>query len=480
MRRNALLAPDPRPLAPDEEFVVWLWQREVAGAGWLEPRGGPAVRLVYPGARQRRRGPDFQGALLATREGHLLQGDVEVHLRASDWDAHGHQRDRAYNGALLHVVWAADRAGLARRADGSTVPLLELSACLSQPLPQLLAAYRRELSQPAAPPCWAASEAGGWLEAAGQVRFQAKAAACQGDVAALGAEQAIYRRLAAALGYSANQRPFLRLADAVPVPELRGWVAEAGAEDAAERLLDWAGLGRRRMPGGLDADDWVLGGVRPGNLPQRRILALCHLVAAYGDGLAPALAATVLEAWEARRPGRLGAALCVACPKTGRALRQAQGERSPEPEDDWRTRGADVVARSPRLRVSLSPPHAEAALVGLGRAREMVVNALLPWAWAWGEHGGWPALQRAAGDCYLTHPRCGENRVTREAARLLTLSPRVARTACQQQGLLHLYRQRLHDPTCWRQDDLGRWRWQPWVEAVALEAAVAVPLSVAG
>ncbi|MBI4494375.1 MAG: hypothetical protein HY690_16450 [Chloroflexi bacterium] len=96
----------------------------------------------------------------------------------------------------------------------------------------------------------------------------------------------------------------------------------------------------------------------------------------------------------------------------------------------------------------------------------MAVNALLPWAFAWGEVAGRVALQRAASGCYQAHPRCAENHVTREAARLLGLNPRVARTACQQQGLLHLYRQRLHRPECWRQDPDGRWRWRPWVEAL--------------
>lgn len=421
-RTDFAAAPGPRspgpnlPSAPNEEFVAWVWQRHMGRGRWLEPRGCPPLRVIYPGARRHGRGPDFRDALFAQPGGALLHGDVEVHLRASDWQAHGHQRDARYDAAVLHVVWVEDRTACARRSDGSYIPQLALSTCLPRRLSELLAAFDRGGQVGGVSPAWSPAETSVRLDTAGLARFQAKAAACEADVHAVGADQALYRRLAAALGYGANQRPFLCLADRVPLGEVLGWIREAGAERAAQRLLDWAGLGCRAIAGGLNHRDWVLFGVRPGNLPQRRIHGLCHLVARHGASPTAAFAAAVVRAWQARRPARLVESLMA----TG--------------------------------------------LIGPGRAREMVINAVLPWAYAWGELASWKELQHAAVGCYRAFPCSGENAITREAARLLGLSPHVARGACQQQGLIHLYRQRLHDTESWRLDASGQWRWQPWVE----------------
>ena len=415
---------------PEEDFVAWLWQQRLGGR-WLRPDRGRPARLVYPGVRRSGRGPDFQGALLATAASSLVRGDVEVHVRASDWQAHGHERDPAYNAVVWHVVWEVDRDTPTRRADGATIPQLELSRHLPAALPALLAAYRANRAARPAAPAWSEEEAGRLLQAAGLARFLSKMAACEADIAALGPAQALYRRLARALGYGGNARPMERLADAVPLTELCGWLEDEGEAAAAARLLEWAGLAGRPSPLGLVRRDWQVAGLRPANLPQRRLRGLCRLVARYGARLADVLAERVVQAWQAQRPAILAAALQVAD-------------------------AAPAGAASEPL-----------SLVGRARALEAVVNALLPWAAAWGSLSGRPDLASAALGCFQRLPRTAENHVAREAARLLGLGRGAARLACQQQGLLHLYQARLADPACWQRDAAGRWHWRPWVEDAA-------------
>ena len=75
-------------------------------AQWLRPGAalrtteGQPLTVVYRGRWTYNFGPDFQGALIAFGA-ELRQGDVELHLRACDWQAHGHHLNPASNSVFL-------------------------------------------------------------------------------------------------------------------------------------------------------------------------------------------------------------------------------------------------------------------------------------------------------------------------------------------------------------------------------------------
>ncbi len=73
----------------------------------LQSERGEHFQLIYQGRRGGCAGPDFRDAVLARSDGTRLRGDVELHLRASAWQAHGHASDPRYNEVVLHVVLAA-------------------------------------------------------------------------------------------------------------------------------------------------------------------------------------------------------------------------------------------------------------------------------------------------------------------------------------------------------------------------------------
>jgi hypothetical protein len=56
-------------------------------------------------------------------------GNVEIHLKSSDWYLHHHERDAAYDSVILHVVWEHDAAIF--RKDNSEIPVLELKNYVS-------------------------------------------------------------------------------------------------------------------------------------------------------------------------------------------------------------------------------------------------------------------------------------------------------------------------------------------------------------
>ncbi|MCY7357679.1 MAG: DUF2851 family protein, partial [Rudanella sp.] len=126
-----------------EAFLYFLWQFQYFDHTDLLTTEGELVQVVHPGFRNPNAGPDFLNARLLINDVEWV-GTVEAHTKASDWLAHRHQHDRAYDNVILHIVWTDDRLpdthhpNSARRrptsTDGSTIPSLELQSRTSSNL----------------------------------------------------------------------------------------------------------------------------------------------------------------------------------------------------------------------------------------------------------------------------------------------------------------------------------------------------------
>ena len=86
-----------------ESQIIKIWQYQLLDRGELATEGGEPVEIIYPGRINDNQGADFRGAVIATR-GKLIKGDIELHVKSSDWQAHQHHRDPVYNRVILHVV----------------------------------------------------------------------------------------------------------------------------------------------------------------------------------------------------------------------------------------------------------------------------------------------------------------------------------------------------------------------------------------
>lgn len=108
---------------PSAEPSSELFPESTLTALWLLGRV-PAEALPWPllraGRAGRGPGPDVREAAFLLPSGVILAGDVEVHLRASDFRRHGHDLDPRYAGVVLHLCWEDDRP-LAER--GAPTPL---------------------------------------------------------------------------------------------------------------------------------------------------------------------------------------------------------------------------------------------------------------------------------------------------------------------------------------------------------------------
>ena len=119
------LSPDPslpRP-RPRELALSAAWNGGLTRS--VTTVDGRRMDIVFPGNWSHGFGPDFEHAMLDVRGEGLRTGSVEIHLRTSDWTAHGHHLDPRYNEVILHIVSRHD-ALETRRLDGKLVPIAVL------------------------------------------------------------------------------------------------------------------------------------------------------------------------------------------------------------------------------------------------------------------------------------------------------------------------------------------------------------------
>ena len=100
-----------------ESFLYYLWENRLV-IGPLLTNGKQSVEIINPGHRNTDSGPDYLEAKIKIGE-QLWAGHVEIHVKSSDWNRHGHQHDKAYRNVVLHVVYEHD-------ADVNRIPVLEL------------------------------------------------------------------------------------------------------------------------------------------------------------------------------------------------------------------------------------------------------------------------------------------------------------------------------------------------------------------
>lgn len=90
-----------------EELLHYVWKHRLFPPKPLVTTQGDVVEVIDVGLQNHHAGPDFFNAKIKLN-GTLWVGNVEIHQRASQWNAHGHTADAAYENVVLHVVEQAD------------------------------------------------------------------------------------------------------------------------------------------------------------------------------------------------------------------------------------------------------------------------------------------------------------------------------------------------------------------------------------
>lgn len=198
----------------NEMLLHYFWKNKLFSILNLKTTDGRPLRLINIGFAHQDAGPDFKQAVI--RIGSITWvGDVEIHVRTSDWLKHGHQHDEKYQSVILHVVYQHDV-----ELDGN-FPTLELKEYIP---PSMIEEYEQMSRSKDLLPCRGilsevtSLQFAGWLTRLAATRLERK----QEEVFTLlhqnqeNWQEAAFRSLVGCFGFRTNAAAFELLAKSLP------------------------------------------------------------------------------------------------------------------------------------------------------------------------------------------------------------------------------------------------------------------------
>ena len=447
-----------------EKVIRCIWNDQLFCTPSLKTREGQNLEIVYPGYWNFGKGPDFTSATIKVN-GKTYEGDVELHVYATDWNAHGHSGNPDFDNVILHVYMWQGRGKEPRGKrqdlpfqfeikDYLTKGILDLNDELDfenypvlnhcnfglchQPLAEL---SQEKLTQ--------------LLNAAGEARVFTKMERFHDSIIIEGYEQTFYRGVAEALGYPENKQPFRVLADTLPLSELTSLVPakvsknekvlhyqallfgisglmDKNAEKKAgfRKLLPIWKAYRERVPGSpLTKKDWCFRAIRPANYPYRRIAALAHLIVRH------------------EKTGRERAGMFADFMGSYQKILTSSGDKIPDKKTLNAFNDFFCVATDDYWANHYTPDGKTLSqhqqLVGSARSREIIINIGLPIGLIFARAGKFKNLETGLNALFQTGKSSSDNKLLRFMKHYIFGNQeemiQVLRSEKQIQGLMQIY-----------------------------------------
>ncbi|MBP5680121.1 MAG: DUF2851 family protein [Bacteroidales bacterium] len=281
-----------------EELMYYVWQQRLFSA--IHTLDNTPLEIIHPGLRNLDAGPDFFNAKIKIGD-IMWAGNVEMHVKASDWYRHHHQDDQAYNSVILHVVMEADT--VIERPSGDTIQMvvMRIPDAITQRYHTLVSegknlfcAIRCQQFLHSVPSLIVHD----WLSALATQRMLRKADRVK-DLILQNHEswqEALYVILSRSLGTGINSDAFERLARSLPYAfllkhlddplQVRALLlGQAGLipTDDQRLLNEYTFLRAKFQLKPMQASDWKMARRRPQASPEKRIEALAQLLSSHRE-----------------------------------------------------------------------------------------------------------------------------------------------------------------------------------------------------
>ncbi len=412
----------------DEKFLIYVWDNGHFSKDNLRAKDGRKVEIINKGQWNEESGADFHDAEIKIN-GRLYKGDIEIHLRNSDWRVHHHDKDPAYNNTILHVaLWDSGISLLTKKQNGERIPTLILHSYLDRSINRLwknievknvTRTCNNILESPALEKV---------LDELGMDRFSKKVKAFEEIISDENKEQILYEGIMTALGYSRNKHQFLELAKMVPINMLIG----KSPEEIQAILFGVSGLlptkvgnfnketreyikeikaiwhsNASQFNHRMSHDQWEFFRVRPDNFPTRRIAGVSYILGNCGS---------LSE-------------MFISFLKDDEKILEALMPRAIGYWSFYYTFGGKKQKEMPYL-------------IGKDRANDILVNIIFPFLMANSNYLNNKNLQNFIIKRYSSFNKLADNKITRYFTKQVFKKDYISKinSAVRQQGLINLYK----------------------------------------
>ena len=131
----------------NENLLQYLWKYKIFSKLDFKDTDGNPIEILDFGTLNTNSGPDFSLAKIKTKN-IVLAGNIEIHVKSSDWYFHNHDLQKDYQSVILHVVYFNDTDIAELKEAG--IPTLELKDYINE---KILAKYQTLENQYQFIPC---------------------------------------------------------------------------------------------------------------------------------------------------------------------------------------------------------------------------------------------------------------------------------------------------------------------------------------
>ncbi len=273
----------------NEQYLHLLWRTKRLPMHLLHTVDNLPVKILHIGFYNTASGPDFFNGRIEL-DGIQHSGNIEMHVKSSDWYAHGHQTDEAYNNVILHVVYEHDRMVF---IEGIPIPTVELKPYIDLEhfrrtmdftVQTSAIACRSQLKDCPSPIFW------NQVEGAMLARLERKKLFVDQLAQQVGGDprKVLFHLIAQAFGMKTNALPFQELAHRIPFERIikagkkqvesivfgaSGLITEIVPEDDFQQELarEWQFQSHKLQIHPSNAHSWHFKGCRPSGFPTLRL-----------------------------------------------------------------------------------------------------------------------------------------------------------------------------------------------------------------
>jgi len=282
----------------NEKFLHHVWKFGWFASPHLFTDSGQKLEILHPGVHNHNAGPDFMNARLRIDDT-LWWGNVEIHIRASDWHRHHHESDDNYKNVILHVVLYNDTSIYLNKP--GDLPVLDLSQCLNWDIWQ---SHQKWLNNYRWIPCESVlhtADSAYWFMAKDRLLIERLHQRIDGIFLLLEStqgdwSQVTFIELCKAFGFKSNSLAMEMLAHSIPYTIVsrhssdlmqleallygQAGLLQSEHPDEYEKLLqqEYSLLREKHKLTPVSSNIWNFGKVRPANSPLLRLAQLAHVL----------------------------------------------------------------------------------------------------------------------------------------------------------------------------------------------------------